>query len=228
MTVCLYLPDGRVGFMYKRPTIADNDALDAGGLTWEIVTPFEELTVRYHGKVVVLDDPTEMADPKAAFTANPYDECEVDLTFTRAGPGDRCSAASPTAARGRGRGVRQGPLRAARRGPGSDPRRRRGVGGRRVRPPRPLLGPALLAGALVLPVADRQRRPGLRLHGQPGGQDATDRAPAAASCGRTASSTSATTSSCATESQATTPTTGPSRARCARRGRARSGRSPAR
>ncbi len=37
MTVCLYLPDGRVGFMYKRPTITDNDALDAGGLTWEVV-----------------------------------------------------------------------------------------------------------------------------------------------------------------------------------------------
>ena len=81
MTVCLYLPDGRVGFMYKRPTITHNDALDAGGLTWEVVTPFEELTVRYQGKVVVLDDPTEMADPKAAFTANPYDECEIDLTF---------------------------------------------------------------------------------------------------------------------------------------------------
>ena len=81
MTVCLYLPDGRVGFMYKRPTITDNDALDAGGLTWEVVTPFEELTVRYEGKVVMLDDPTEMADPKAAFTDNPYDECEVELTF---------------------------------------------------------------------------------------------------------------------------------------------------
>ncbi len=67
--------------MYKRPTITHNDALDAGGLTWEVVTPFEELTVRYQGKVVVLDDPTEMADPKAAFTANPYDECEIDLTF---------------------------------------------------------------------------------------------------------------------------------------------------
>ena len=95
MTVCLYLPDGRVGFMYKRPTITDNDALDAGGLTWEVVTPFEELTVRYQGKVVVLDDPTEMADPKAAFTANPYDECEVDLTFLGQGR-RRCSAASPT------------------------------------------------------------------------------------------------------------------------------------
>ncbi len=85
MTVCLYLPDGRVGFMYKRPTIEGNDRLDAGGLTWEIVTPFEELAIRYEGKVVVLDDPTQMADPKAAFTDNPYAECVVELTFTGQG-----------------------------------------------------------------------------------------------------------------------------------------------
>ncbi len=91
MTVCLYLPDdqgrqpGQVAFMFKRPTISDNDALDAGGLTWTVVTPFEELRVRYEGKVVLLDDPTEMADPKAAFTSNPYAECRVELTFTGQG-----------------------------------------------------------------------------------------------------------------------------------------------
>ena len=31
MTTCLYLPDGRVAFMYNRPEISDNDAFDAGG-----------------------------------------------------------------------------------------------------------------------------------------------------------------------------------------------------
>jgi hypothetical protein len=85
MTVCLYLPDGRVGFMFKRPTITSNDKLDAAGLTWTMVTPFEELCVDYVGKVVLLDDPTQMADPKAAFTNNPYAECEVHLTFTGQG-----------------------------------------------------------------------------------------------------------------------------------------------
>ncbi|MTA69998.1 MAG: hypothetical protein F2956_08890, partial [Actinobacteria bacterium] len=39
MTVCLYLPDGSVGFMFKRPAIENNDQLDAGGLTWTMVTP---------------------------------------------------------------------------------------------------------------------------------------------------------------------------------------------
>ncbi len=35
MTVCLYLPDGRVGFMFNRPKISDNDAFDAGGIRFE-------------------------------------------------------------------------------------------------------------------------------------------------------------------------------------------------
>jgi hypothetical protein len=93
MTVCLYLPaardsaDGRrrVGFMFKRPSIENNDALDAAGMTWTMVTPFEELTLDYSGKVVVLDEPEQMTDPKAAFTNNPFAECEVHLTFTGQG-----------------------------------------------------------------------------------------------------------------------------------------------
>lgn len=90
MTVCLYLPEGdgqpkRVGFIYKRPKIDNNDAFDAGGLTWTMVTPFEELKIDYVGKVVVLDEPLQMANPKEAFTNNPYAECEVHITFTGMG-----------------------------------------------------------------------------------------------------------------------------------------------
>ncbi|HRE02627.1 MAG TPA: hypothetical protein PLV68_15100, partial [Ilumatobacteraceae bacterium] len=94
MTVCLYLPpdsteDGssarQVAFMYKRPKIDNNDAFDAGGMTWTMVTPFEELRVAYSGRVVVLDDPLQMAEPKLAFTENPHVDCEVQLTFTGQG-----------------------------------------------------------------------------------------------------------------------------------------------
>ena len=42
-------------------------------------------TSSYRGKVVLLDDPLEMADPKKAFTENPYAEADVDLTFTGQG-----------------------------------------------------------------------------------------------------------------------------------------------
>ena len=91
MTICLYLPPGEgseqrsVGFMFKRPAITSNDALDAGGLTWTMVTPFEELRIDYVGKVVVLDDPERMANPKEAFSNNPFAEAEVHLTFSGQG-----------------------------------------------------------------------------------------------------------------------------------------------
>ena len=82
MTTCLYLPDGRVGFMFSRPKIHDNNAFDAAGMKFEVIRPFEELQVSYEGKVVLLDDPLAMADPKKAFTENPYADANVQLTYT--------------------------------------------------------------------------------------------------------------------------------------------------
>ncbi|MEJ5254523.1 MAG: hypothetical protein WHS89_04165 [Acidimicrobiales bacterium] len=83
MTVCLYLPDGRVAFMFQRPEVRTNDAFDAAGMRFEVVEPFEELSVSYAGKVVLLDEPLAMADPRRAFSENPYANCEVALTFRR-------------------------------------------------------------------------------------------------------------------------------------------------
>ncbi|HEX5939081.1 MAG TPA: hypothetical protein VFZ12_01865, partial [Dehalococcoidia bacterium] len=82
MTVCLYLPGGRVAFMYKRPEIDSNDAFDAGGIRFDVIEPFKRLDVSYTGRVVMLDDPLQMADPKSAFTNNPYAECEVRIEYT--------------------------------------------------------------------------------------------------------------------------------------------------
>jgi hypothetical protein len=82
MTVCIYLPGGRVAFMYKRPEIDDNDAFDAGGIRFEVLEPFKRIDVSYTGKVVILDDPLQMADPKKAFTENPYAECEVRIEYS--------------------------------------------------------------------------------------------------------------------------------------------------
>ncbi len=53
MSVCLYLPDGRVGFMFKRPEIADNAAFNAGGMRISCSEPFERLMVNFSGKVVL-------------------------------------------------------------------------------------------------------------------------------------------------------------------------------
>jgi hypothetical protein len=81
MTICLYLPDGRVAFMYQRPEVHTNDAFDAAGMRFDVVTPFEELKVSYTGKVVLLEQPLEMADPRKAFTENPYADCSAELTY---------------------------------------------------------------------------------------------------------------------------------------------------
>lgn len=86
MSVCVYLPGGRVGFTYARPTIETNEKMDAGGLTIDVVKPFEHLTVRYRGKVCVLDEPRQMADPRVAFKENPWVECEVDLDYRGVSP----------------------------------------------------------------------------------------------------------------------------------------------
>jgi len=79
MTTCLYLPDGRIGFTYARPEISHNDAFDAGGMKFEVITPFEALKTTYTGKVCILDEPLQMANPRKAFTENPWVECEVVL-----------------------------------------------------------------------------------------------------------------------------------------------------
>ena len=85
MTVCLYLPDGRVAFNYKRPKIDGHEAHDAGGLRFEVLAPYEKHHVTYDGKVCVLTRPREMADPKSAFNDNPHAHCTVDLALTAVG-----------------------------------------------------------------------------------------------------------------------------------------------
>lgn len=82
MTVCLYLPDGRVAFMFQRPEVTTNDAFDAAGLRFEVVTPFEELRVAYRGEVLVLDDPLVLVDPRRAFTTAPRQPCTVTMVFS--------------------------------------------------------------------------------------------------------------------------------------------------
>lgn len=79
MSVCTYLPGGRIGFAFARIEITTNEKMDAGGLTIEVVEPFEHLTVTYRGKVCLLDEPRQMVEPRKAFTQNPWVDCEVDL-----------------------------------------------------------------------------------------------------------------------------------------------------
>ena len=86
LTVCLYLPDGSVGFMFKRPKIETNAEHDAGGLRFEVLKPYEEHRITYDGKVCLLTDPRAMSEPREAFTQNPHVPCTIDLHLTNVGP----------------------------------------------------------------------------------------------------------------------------------------------
>jgi len=81
MTICLYLPDGQVAFMFGRPHVSTNEAFDAAGMRFEVVEPFSELRVSFEGSVVLLTDPLEMADPRKAFASNPHTESAVNLVY---------------------------------------------------------------------------------------------------------------------------------------------------
>ena len=85
-TVCLYRPDGSVAFNYKRPAIEDNARFEAGGTRFTVEEPFERLAIAYRGKACLLAEPLDMADPRRAFTENPFVPVEVDLAVEGVGP----------------------------------------------------------------------------------------------------------------------------------------------
>ena len=86
MSVCIYLPDGRVGFMFDRPKITSNDEMNAGGLRIDVHEPFEHLSVHYDGKVCLLENPGDMADPRRAFAENPLVPASVDIDWLGVSP----------------------------------------------------------------------------------------------------------------------------------------------
>jgi hypothetical protein len=87
MTTCLYLPDGRVAFMFARPPIASNERHDAGGLRFEVVRPFVEHRIAYRGRCCLLADPLAMAEPRTAFASNPHVPVELELRWVGLSPG---------------------------------------------------------------------------------------------------------------------------------------------
>ncbi len=86
MSVCLYLPGGRVAFMFKRAEISGNTEMNAGGLKIDVIEPFKRLNLSYDGKVLVLDKPNDMADPASAFKTNPTVKAKIDLAFEGVSP----------------------------------------------------------------------------------------------------------------------------------------------
>ena len=86
MSLCWYLPDGRVAFMASRPKISTNERMDAGGLRFEIVEPLQRHRVTYEGQVCLLERPHEMADPRRAFRENPVVPARMEIEHRTASP----------------------------------------------------------------------------------------------------------------------------------------------
>ena len=71
LSVCLYLPDGRVACQFARPKISHNEAFEAGGLHYEVDEPFQRLEISYDGELLLLDDPSQLRDPGMLFQTAP-------------------------------------------------------------------------------------------------------------------------------------------------------------
>jgi hypothetical protein len=71
LSVCLYLPDGRIACQFKRPKIAHNNAFDAGGLKYSVLEPLSRVAMDYTGELIIVENPEELRDPQQLFQTGP-------------------------------------------------------------------------------------------------------------------------------------------------------------
>jgi len=71
LSVCLYLPDGRIACQFQRPGISANDRFSAGGLSYEIIEPLRSVSMTFEGDVIIVDDPEALREPQALFATGP-------------------------------------------------------------------------------------------------------------------------------------------------------------
>ena len=71
LSVCLYLPDGRIACQFKRPGIETNDRFDAGGLSYSVVEPLRSVSMTYEGDLIIVHDPEALREPQALFAEGP-------------------------------------------------------------------------------------------------------------------------------------------------------------
>ncbi|MCX8072302.1 MAG: hypothetical protein N3C12_07615 [Candidatus Binatia bacterium] len=81
VTLALYRPDGTALFQYQRPAITGHEALDAGGMRFEVLEPARHLRVSYAGAAVYLQRPLDLENPRQAFTSNPWRQVELQLDY---------------------------------------------------------------------------------------------------------------------------------------------------
>ncbi|WP_274631180.1 DUF7064 domain-containing protein [Arvimicrobium flavum] len=71
LSVCLYLPDGRIACQFKRPKITSNERFEAGGLKYQVIDPLRSVSMEYEGDLIIVDDPEALREPQALFAHGP-------------------------------------------------------------------------------------------------------------------------------------------------------------
>jgi len=78
LSVCFYLPDGKIACQFQRPPIIDNTRFSAGGLDIAVREPFKRLEVSYRGKVMLVEDPQALNDPGELFKTAPRARADIN------------------------------------------------------------------------------------------------------------------------------------------------------
>jgi len=174
-------------------------------MRFEVVEPFVELRIDLRGsRRPAHRPPREWPTPDGVHD-EPHTPTARCISSTAAPP--RCSAVNPDQPNERpGEEFARGHYEQLGAASGSIEVGGRALGPRRVSGSATTAGAAILASPVVLPLAHRQRRGGLRVHGFAECPPATGPAHAAASCGMGRPCASAATSSSARPGRAT-PTT---------------------
>lgn len=86
LSVCLYLPDGRIACQFQRPPITSNDAFDAGGLSYKVIEPLKSVSMTFDGDLIIVDDPEKLRNPQELFASGPRAKGHVGWTHVAESP----------------------------------------------------------------------------------------------------------------------------------------------
>lgn len=86
LSVCLYLPDGRIACQFQRPKITANDRFDAGGLRYEVIEPLKSVAMHFDGDLIIVTNPEDLRRPAELFASGPRLPGKVSWTHEAVSP----------------------------------------------------------------------------------------------------------------------------------------------
>ncbi len=86
LSVCLYLPDGRIACQFGRPKISNNERFSAGGLSLDVIEPFKRFRMAYEGDVMLVEHPDQLRDPETGLKNAPKVKASVNMALEGVSP----------------------------------------------------------------------------------------------------------------------------------------------